>query len=232
MGCETPNHYAPYGSATTGNQVISAPNTASGTALPEYSGSATSESDRALEARIQQAFHNGTLGFTPNVNANAQNGVVELTGTVPNESSRLAVDKMVQNTTGVVSVEDRMQVANPPPGYTEYPPPPPSGTVYAPATTSTYPPSGYLATPTGDIFNLHVQGLNETDRNLAQRVLEGLRTDTTLAAMLPSVNINISNGRVVLQGTVQNERQRREIGEAVQRGAGGQNVDNELVINR
>jgi len=140
----------------------------------------------------------------------------------------LSVDNMVRNTTGVVSVQDGMQVANLSPGQTfsDYPPPayPPTGT--------TYPPSGYVNTPTGDIFNLHVQGLNETDRTLAQRVLEGLRTDTTLATVLPSVNINIVNGRVVLQGTVQNERQRRAIVDAVQRAAGVQNVDDELTISR
>ena len=227
MGCKTPS-YAPYGSATTGNQVISAPNTASGTALPEYSGSAESESDRALEARIQQAFHDNSLGFTPNVNPSARNGVVQLTGTVPNESSRLAVDNLVRNTTGVVSVMDRMQVANPPRGYTA--PTYSSTDTYTPATP--YPPSGYVTTPTGDIFSLHVQGLNDTDRTLAQRVLDGLRTDSALSTLLPSVNITIVNGRVVLQGTVQNERQRRAIAEAVERAAGVQNVDNELVINR
>lgn len=236
MGCETPNHYAPYGSATTGNQVISAPNTASGTAVPEYSGSVESESDRALEARIQQAFHNNTLGFTPNVNVYARNGVVELTGTVPNESGRLAVDNLVRNTTGVASVTDRMQVANPPPGqtYSEYPPPTYSQgeTTYTPSTSPGYPPTGYVTTPTGDIFSLHVQGLNDTDRTLAQRVLNGLRTDSTLSTLLPSVNITIVNGRVVLQGTVQNDRQRRAIAEAVERAAGVQNVDNELVISR
>jgi osmotically-inducible protein OsmY len=79
---------------------------------------------------------------------------------------------------------------------------------------------------------LHVQGLNDTDRTLAQRVLEGLQTDTTLANVMPSVNINIINGRVVLQGTVQNERQRRAIVEAVQRAAGVQNVEDQLTVSR
>jgi len=47
---------------------------------------------------------------------------------------------------------------------------------------------------------------------------------------MPSVNINIVGGRVVLQGTVQSERQRRAIVEAVQRAAGAQNVDDQLTI--
>ena len=91
------DRYGPYGSAPTGNQVISAPNnatTGSATAVPEYS-SAASETDQALVARIQQALSNGTLGFRPNLNVSARNGVVYLTGTVPNESARLSVDHMV-----------------------------------------------------------------------------------------------------------------------------------------
>jgi len=62
---------------------------------------------------------------------------------------------------------------------------------------------------TGDVFNLHVQGLNDTDRNLAQNILQGLRTDSLLHSLLPTVNINVSGGRVILQGTVQSEQQRR-----------------------
>jgi len=225
MGCAEDR----YGSYGTTNPTGSAPNnmtTGSATAWPEYS-SAASESDRALVARIQQAFSNGTLGFRPDVNVSARNGAVYLSGAVPDESARFAVDNLVRNTTGVVSVQDGMSIANPPPGHTygQYP-----TTTYSP-TGRTYPPSnGYVTTAAGDIFNLHVQGLNETDRTLAQRVLEGLRTDTTLATVMPSVNINIVGGRVVLQGTVQSERQRRAIVEAVQRAAGAQNVDDQLTI--
>ena len=68
--------------------------------------------------------------------------------------------------------------------------------------------------------------------NFGDRIMDTLRTDTTLATILPLVNINIVNGTVALQGTVQNERQRQAIGEAVQRGAGAQNVvDNQLRIS-
>jgi osmotically-inducible protein OsmY len=232
MGCAEDRYgHAPYGTTPTGNQVITAqnnPTTGSATAMPEYS-SASSESDPALVARIQQSLGNGALGFRPALNVSARNGVVYLSGTVPNESARLSVDNMVRNTTGVVSVQDGMSVANPPPGQTYSQSP---TTTYSP-TGPTYPPSSaYVTTATGDIFSLHVQGLNDTDRTLAQRVLEGLRTDTTLSNVMPSVNINIVNGRVLLQGTVQNERQRRAIVEAVQRAAGVQNVDDQLTVSR
>ena len=214
MGCAE-DRYGPYGGAAipTGTQVVSAsngPNTGSATAAPEYS-SAASESDQALVARIQQAFNNGSLGFSPNVNVSAKDGVVYLMGTVPNESSRLAVENLARNTSGVVSVENHIQVPSPPPHA---------------------PPNGYVTNTTGEIFSLHVQDLNETDQALAQRVMNGLRADTTLATVLPSVNINIVNGKIALQGTVQNDQQRRAIGEAVQHAAGGQNVvDNQLTIS-
>ncbi len=224
--------YGTYGtpgsSGYGGNQVISVPNSGSANSAPEYTSGAESDADRALVSRIQQQLNSGSLGFSPNVDVTAQNGVVQVTGTVPSEAARQNIDNIVRNTSGVTSVEDRMQVATSGTVYNQYPPPP---TSYG-ATAPIYSGNGQVTTATGDIFNLHVQGLNETDRGLAQRVLEGLRTDTTLAAMLPSVNINIVNGRVVLQGTVQNERQRRAIGEAVARAAGTQNVDNELVISR
>ncbi len=83
---------------------------------------------------------------------------------------------------------------------------------------------------TGDIFNLHVQGLNNTDRNLAQQILQGLNTDTALASLLPTVNINVSGGRVILQGRVQSQEQKQAIGMVVQRAAGSSNVENQLEV--
>src|SRR5215831_6063677 len=101
VGCAE-DRYGSYGTTNpTGAQVFSAPNsvtTGSATAWPEYS-SAASESDRALVARIQQAFSNGALGFRPDVIVGARDGAVYLSGTVPDESARLAVDNLVRNTT-------------------------------------------------------------------------------------------------------------------------------------
>jgi osmotically-inducible protein OsmY len=80
----------------------------------------------------------------------------------------------------------------------------------------------------GDIFNLHVQGLNDTDRALAQRILDSLQTDTALAAMLPSVNILVSGGRVVLQGQVQTGQQKQTIDSVVRQAAGPSPVEDQL----
>jgi osmotically-inducible protein OsmY len=81
-----------------------------------------------------------------------------------------------------------------------------------------------------DTFNLHVKGLSETDRLLAQRVLDGLRADSAVSSYMPVVNIDIDGGRVVLRGTVLNDDQRRSIVSAVQRAAGVNNVQDELRV--
>jgi len=44
------------------------------------------------------------------------------------------------------------------------------------------------------------------------------------------VNITVSGGRVILEGNVQNERQRRAIETAVQRAVGGRNVTDRLQV--
>jgi osmotically-inducible protein OsmY len=82
----------------------------------------------------------------------------------------------------------------------------------------------------GEIFSLHVQGLTESDRTLAQRILQGLRTDTALTSLLPVVDIHVADGRVNLRGTVQGEEQRRTIVSAVRRAAGADNVVDEIRV--
>ena len=186
------------------------------------------DSDHSVALRIKQELNNGPLaGPAADVNVFVQDGVATLTGSVPDEQARQSIDSVVSNTHGVVSVQDRMAT----PGM-------PAGQVYAPATQ--YPPNTqryysaptgrYMNTATGDIFSLHVQGLNETDRTLAQRILQGLRTDTQLSSILPSVNINVANGQVVLQGTVQSQQQKQAIVSTVREAAGGSNVQDELNV--
>ena len=82
----------------------------------------------------------------------------------------------------------------------------------------------------GEIFSLNVQGLTAADRTLAQRIMSRLEADSALPNLLPKVNINIGDGRVVLKGTVQNEQQRRFIEDAVRRAAGVSSVEDQLQI--
>ncbi|HYG35516.1 MAG TPA: BON domain-containing protein [Clostridia bacterium] len=258
IGCTYHDRESEYGyrSATPSGQVISSRpyGTTSSTTVgstseagspPVYStnpvntaGSAitqaATEADRALAGRVRQALNTSTLAhLSPNVNVYTQKGVVTLSGTVPTDQDRRILESMVRGTSGVSSINSQLEVQ--------------TATVYgsgsgaiAPTGRNDQPARAYegqapvpAAAPsatTGDIFNLHVQGLNETDRSLAQRILEGLQTDPALASLLPTVNINVANGRVVLHGAVNNEQQRQTISSVVRRAAGNNVVEDQLEV--
>jgi osmotically-inducible protein OsmY len=170
----------------------------------------SADADRTLAYQIQEQLRTdeSVSSAAQNINVSAQKGTITLTGSIPNEQDRQRIHDAVRNAPGVISVNDQTQVYTSPTGRTSTP------------TTAT----------TGDIFNLHVQGLNETDRALAQRILEGLRTDTGLSALLPNVTIHVSQGRVVLQGAVQSQQQKQAIASVVQRAAGSNVVEDEMRI--
>jgi len=48
--------------------------------------------------------------------------------------------------------------------------------------------------------------------------------------LLPTVDINVKGGKVILQGNVQSEQQKRAIVSAVQRAAGVDNVEDQLQV--
>ena len=171
--------------------------------------------DAALATAVRQAFgrYSNLSAIAPNIQVSAQNGTVTLTGNVPTEQDRNFIENVVRSTPGVVGINDELQVPAPP--------------VMTQPTGRTD--QGYN-TGTGDIFNLHVQGLNPTDRTVAQNILQGLQTDQALNSLLPKVDINVANGRVILQGMVQNQQQKNTIASAVERAAGAGNVDNRLQV--
>jgi len=182
--------------------------------------------DRALADLVRAQFNNyGDLAtLSRDININARNGRVTLTGTVPNSRDHKMILAVAENTAGVTSLDDQLRIVNS------------TTRVLAPSDTAVVYPTGRLAPPqrvagdAGEMFNLHVQGLSEADRAVAQRVLDGLRTDAVMTTLLPVVNINVADGRVVLRGTVANEDQRRTIVSAVQRAAGVNNVFDELQV--
>src|SRR5262249_27995649 len=161
----------------------------------------------------------GTLAQSLQIEA--QNGVVTLSGVVPSPQDRELIGAVIRNTPGVVSVTDQLQTSSTATGS--------NSRVYSgaqPGTVSHSIGSGAA----GEIFNLNVQGLTPADRTLAQRLINGLEADTTLPNLLPKVNVNITDGRVILSGTAQNEQQRRFIEDAVRRAAGVSAVENQLQI--
>jgi len=230
-GCsEYPEHHSSvYSTQPTysGSRVISTPTYS--TTTPAYpsavnQGAAASsqlltETDRTLVGTVRQTLNeNATLGpICNNVHITARNGTVTLTGSVPTEQDRLFIENTVRNTAGVYDVNDQLRVIGQPTGASD---------------ARIYTAQPVVANPlsAGNVFNLHVQGLDEPDRTLAQRILRELRADTILPSLLPIVNITVAGGRVTLEGNVQNEQQRRAIDAVVQRAAGGNNVTDMLQV--
>src|SRR5690348_18072969 len=91
---------------------------------PTYSARplTSSEVDRTLEASVRsQLTHYGDLSAScSNVRVTARSGTVALNGTVPSERDREMVESVPRNTSGVVAVNDQLQIVYPPTGtYTE-----------------------------------------------------------------------------------------------------------------
>ena len=125
------------------------------------------------------------------------------------------------------STSDNTTVLSPPPRYDAVN----DQLQISPTPTGRYDQERVYAPSADDYFSLHVRGLSETDRTLGQRILEGLRADTVLPTLLPIVNIEVSQGRVIVRGTVQNYEQKRQILAAVRQSAGVSNVIDELQVS-
>ena len=221
-GCETYPHQSSYGSYTTSPADTTASSTYYSSGVTQGSAAAAqyqTDADRSMASAVRQTLNaNPTVApVAQGIYISARNGAVTLSGTVPSEQDRQFIDNAVRNINGVYSVNDQMQVTAQPTGA---------------ADTRIYSTAPVVSNPAepGNVFNLHVQGLNEPDRTMAQRILQELRTDTILPSLLPMVNITVSGGRVTLEGNVQSEQQRRTIDAAVQRAAGVNNVNDQLQV--
>jgi len=222
--------YGTYGSAGTTYPNSSATYPTAGTTYPTYTNSTYGTSgyitDDSLVRQIRQQLTGyGRLGtLAQSLQIEAQNGVVTLSGTVPSQQDHELIAAVVRNSPGVVSVTDQLQASNTATGSNSrvY-----SGTQPALQTTGNHRIGSGAA---GEIFSLNVQGLTPADRTLAQRIITGLETDSAVPNLLPKVKVNIADGRVMLNGTVQNEQQRRFIEDAVRRVAGVSVVEDQLQI--
>jgi hyperosmotically inducible protein len=235
-GCSYPDRQArTYSTQPYTGQVISSPAYSATTATtPTYTYSDPSAAavsnqvyndlDRALANSIRQQLNGypDVAGLAQNIHVDTRNAVVTLSGTVPSERDRDRIIGVVRNVGGVSSVNNQLQVSAYPTGRVDQ-----GSRIYS---SEQAPLSSNAAAATGEMFSLHVQNLTPEDRNLGERILEGLRTDTVLAAVFPHVNIHVQNGVIVLRGSVQNEQQRQTIVSAVQRAAGTNNVRDELRI--
>lgn len=245
VACSTYSTQRPYGSTAGANDVISSQpyGGTSSASAPSSSASAPYTSDESLARAIRAAWNQdpGLRNIVPQVQVSANNGVITLNGAVPSAEVRNSLVSLARNTPGVLGVTDQLNLTStaqtapvyPPPSQV-YTPPPQVTSIPAAGGSSGREQSQVLtgsSAVSGQVFSMRVDTLTETDRNLAQRVLQGLQTDTALAQMLPHVVIDVSQGRILLQGTVQSEAQRQSIADAVRRAAGGQNVENQLQVN-
>jgi osmotically-inducible protein OsmY len=183
------------------------------------------EADRDLENSIRSQMNRyGDLGTTtPGVGIYAQNGTVTLNGTVPSQREREMIESLVRNTSGVVAVNDQLQV-----GY------PPTGAVNGAARVYATPPDYVIGSAPAIVYsgnlNLTVQATTLADRNLGQRIVDRLRADTVLAPLSSTISISVSDGRAYLRGTVDTEEQHLSIVSIVQHTYGVNAVYDQLVV--
>ena len=221
-GCAYEQRYGyTYGSSSLhGSEVIVRPNAA----------------DRSLEqsVRYQIGRYGELAAAVPDVQITCRDGAVTLNGSVPNERDREMMEACVRNTSGVLSVDNRLAVIYPATGSynqsTVYTPPPPASpsTIYA---TPAAPSPVTSAGPIGiDTLNVQVQTSTDADRDCAQRVIDTVRADPAFTGQTPTVTVSLNGGRAYIYGTADSRAQRRAIVEAVKRVPGVVEVREDIRI--
>ena len=182
-----------------------------------------------------------------------------MSGNVPGEQEKQKIEAITKSTSGVVSVNNQLQISaqsqfSQPPA-TPFPATPPTDQSVAEKSSQSSPPPSQSSTaqdqglsPTSDrpdtsrvyggnqpgasqgAFGVNVQGATEADRSLGRQIAQELKSDTMLAALLPSIKINVGTGKVTLRGTVKSEDEKTKIESAVQRVTGVANIDDQLQI--
>jgi osmotically-inducible protein OsmY len=224
-GCETTERQAAYTSTPVyGGDVISSGPYGATMVVPGMPKSQI-EADRDLEntLRSQLTRYGDLATTTPDVHIYAQNGTVTLSGTVPSQREREMIESLVRNQTGVVAVNDQLQV-----GY------PPTGVVNGPARVYTTPPDYVVSSAPAIVYsgnvNVTVQAATLADRNLGQRIVDRLRADPVLTPLSSMISVSVSDGRVYLRGTVDTEQQHLSIVSMVQHTYGVNAVYDQLVV--
>lgn len=183
------------------------------------------ETDRDLENALRSQLNRyGDLATTtPNVQIYAQSGTVTLSGTVPSQRERDMIDSLVRDQTGVVAVNDQLQIAYPPTGVVSSP-------VRVYTTAPQYVVNSSPAIVYSGNFNMTVQAVTVGDRNLGERVVQRLRSDPVLAPLSSNLNISVRDGRVYLRGTVDTEEQHLSMVSVVQHTYGVTAVYDQLTV--
>jgi trimeric autotransporter adhesin len=110
------NRSTTYNNSRTYSPDYSSSSTANQTYSPSYSQNSTSVkttgNDQVLITNIRQSLNNNPnlAEVLPNIQVSAQNGTIILNGTVPSEQQKQAVETMVKSTSGVLNVNNQLQV--------------------------------------------------------------------------------------------------------------------------
>jgi osmotically-inducible protein OsmY len=183
--------------------------------------------DRSLEASCREQLNRyGDLAATaPNVQIIARSGVVTLRGTVPSEREREMICACVKNNSGVVSLDDQLQVGYAPTGAyrqttTVYEPP--KATVYASAPVAVPSRSVVVVTEPSPGYERNVQVITVTDsdRYLAERIADSIRAEAAFPAADMSVTVRVAAGRADVRGVVEHGSEKHRLLEAVKRTPG------------
>jgi osmotically-inducible protein OsmY len=266
-------------------------NTAQPSTQSTVSTTASASTDQALSTQVQQSLKNDptTSTIAPQIQVSAQGGAVTLSGTVASEQEKQRVETMVKSTSGVVNVNNQLEVALQPTSDR----PDQGGRLYresktdaaakadasdtasalaaqaraetnrfesaataATASTNQLTPSltgeSKELTPTsqrtdapnriygtnqtatanaGDTFAANIQATSEADRSIGQQVIQQLRTDTSLAATLPTIKLAVDSGKITITGTVKNDDEKQKIETAVKGVTGVTTVENQLQVS-
>jgi osmotically-inducible protein OsmY len=199
--------------------------------------------DRSLEdsCRYEITRYGDLAAASSNLQIACRDGVVTLSGSVPNERDKEMMEACVKNTSGVLRVDNQLAVIYAPTGTSTYN----QSTVYrAPSSESTYaappavpiPQSAPPASPevTGPVaigtLNVQVQATTDADRDCAQRIIDTVRADPVLTSETPTVTVSLSGGRAFIYGTAESRPQRRAIVDAVRRVPGVVDVRDDIRI--
>ena len=211
-----------------------------------------SDSDRQLISKVQRAMNNDTslISLSSGIQITAQNGTVILSGTVPTEQDKQRLEMAAKSAPDVVSVNNQIQVSSQStPAPTESSSVTPSGTGQSqPLTPTSQSTSSRIYTesqrtsplPTTesaksstdlDSFSQRIQGISESDRDLAKQLGQQLKADSSMATMMSDVKIDISDGKATLRGHVSSDDEKSTIEDAVKQVSGVTSVDNQIQVN-
>jgi len=221
---------------TTANETAAAVAAAQKNASP--SDTTASASDPTV-LQVRQALSNNPnlTEVVPNIQVSGTGGTIVLTGTVPNEQQKQAVETAVKSTTGVVSVNNQLEVNLSPTGKR----PDQSNRIYhenkelSPTSNSSenrrYPAGqSNLSSSSAGAIDANIQARSETDRAIGLRIVTELQSDSAVAGTIPMVQISVDNGKATLTGTVDTQEEKRMIEADVHNVAGVTSVKNKLRV--